>query len=175
MMPTICERPPRTAPSAGGGAALVRDVTAQWGVFALAGPNSRTLLKSLVRDAERETVLPNKRFPWLSSRDFEPLMRPTVALRVAYTGELGRELHHPIEMQTYVFDRLMEAGEPLGPRGALRRRDAGGTADLRRLFRRLRQVDRHGLRPPRSRGSRHSPQGPDAGEAPGRGGDRIDG
>ena len=117
---------------------LVRDVTAQWGVFALAGPNSRTLLKSLVRDAERETVLPNKRFPWLSSRDFEPLMRPTVALRVAYTGELGRELHHPIEMQTYVFDRLMEAGEPLGPRGALRRRDAGGTADLRRLFRRLR-------------------------------------
>ena len=37
-----------------------------------------------------------------------------VALRVAYTGELGWELHHPIEMQNYLFDRLMEAGEPLG-------------------------------------------------------------
>ena len=99
----------------GGGAVLVRDVTAQWDVFALAGPNSRTLLMSLVRDAERETVLSNKRFPWLSIRDFKLLMCPTVALRVAHTGELGRELHHPIEMQTFVFDRLMEAGEPLGP------------------------------------------------------------
>jgi dimethylglycine dehydrogenase len=42
------------------------------------------------------------------------MMCPTVALRVAYTGELGWELHHPIEMQNYLFDRLMEAGEPMG-------------------------------------------------------------
>ena len=44
----------------------------------------------------------------------ELLMCPVNALRVAYTGELGWELHHPIEMQNYLFDRLMEAGEPLG-------------------------------------------------------------
>jgi len=37
-------------------------------------------------------------------------------LRVAYTGELGWELHHPVEMQNYLFDRLMQAGEPLGLR-----------------------------------------------------------
>ena len=37
-----------------------------------------------------------------------------MALRVAYTGELGWELHHPIEMQNYLFDQLMAAGEPLG-------------------------------------------------------------
>ena len=43
-------------------------------------------------------------------------MCPVNALRVAYTGELGWELHHPIEMQNYLFDRLMEAGEPLGLR-----------------------------------------------------------
>ena len=42
------------------------------------------------------------------------MMCPVNALRVAYTGELGWELHHPIEMQNYLFDRLMEAGEPLG-------------------------------------------------------------
>ena len=41
-------------------------------------------------------------------------MCPVNALRVAYTGELGWELHHPIEMQNYLFDRLMEAGEHLG-------------------------------------------------------------
>jgi dimethylglycine dehydrogenase len=33
---------------------------------------------------------------------------------VAYTGELGWELHHPMEMQNYLFDQLMEAGEPHG-------------------------------------------------------------
>ena len=33
---------------------------------------------------------------------------------MAYTGELGWELYHPIEMQNYLWDRLMEAGEPAG-------------------------------------------------------------
>ncbi|MEO0654119.1 MAG: glycine cleavage T C-terminal barrel domain-containing protein, partial [Pseudomonadota bacterium] len=31
-----------------------------------------------------------------------------------YTGELGWELHHPMEMQNYLWDRLMEAGEAHG-------------------------------------------------------------
>jgi Glycine cleavage system T protein (aminomethyltransferase) len=41
-------------------------------------------------------------------------MCPVMAIRVAYTGELGWELHHPIEMQNYLWDRLMEAGAPFG-------------------------------------------------------------
>ena len=92
----------------------IHDVTTQHGVFALAGPNSRALLAKLIRDADPATALSNKRFPWLSARPIELLMCPVNALRVAYTGELGWELHHPIEMQNYLFDRLMEAGEPLG-------------------------------------------------------------
>ena len=92
----------------------IHDVTTQYGVFALAGPNSRALLSKLIRDADPATALSNKRFPWLSARRIELLMCPVNALRVAYTGELGWELHHPIEMQNYLFDRLMEAGEPLG-------------------------------------------------------------
>ncbi|EAQ04360.1 aminomethyl transferase family protein [Pseudooceanicola batsensis HTCC2597] len=90
------------------------DVTTQWGVFAIAGPKSRDVLKSLVRDADPGTVLSNTRFPWLSMRDIDLGMCPVRAIRVAYTGELGWELHHPIEMQTYLWDRLMEAGEPHG-------------------------------------------------------------
>jgi dimethylglycine dehydrogenase len=90
------------------------DVTTKWGVFALAGPASREVLKALIRDPEPETALSNKRFPWLSARRLELGMVPVRAIRVAYTGELGWELHHPIEMQTHLFDRLMEAGEPLG-------------------------------------------------------------
>jgi dimethylglycine dehydrogenase len=41
-------------------------------------------------------------------------MCPVRAVRVAYTGELGWELHHPIEMQTYLFDQLMAAGADMG-------------------------------------------------------------
>jgi dimethylglycine dehydrogenase len=98
------------------GEVLIHDVTTQWGVFAVAGPNARALLAGLIRDPEPATALGNRRFPWLSAQDVELLMCPTVALRVAYTGELGWELHHPIEMQNYLFDRLMAAGEPLGLR-----------------------------------------------------------
>lgn len=90
------------------------DVTAKWGVFAIAGPKSRDILNELVRDAEPETVLSNKRFPWLSTRDIELGMCPVRAIRVAYTGELGWELHHPMEMQNYLFDQLMTAGEHHG-------------------------------------------------------------
>ena len=90
------------------------DVTSQYGVFALAGPKSRDLLKKLIVDADPETALSNKRFPWLSCRDIELKMCPVKAIRVAYTGELGWELHHPMEMQNYLFDLLMEAGAEFG-------------------------------------------------------------
>jgi len=92
----------------------IHDVTTQWGVFAVAGPNSRNLLNRLVQDADPVTLLGNRRFPWLSARTIELGMCPVRAIRVAYTGELGWELHHPIEMQNYLFDRIMAAGEPMG-------------------------------------------------------------
>ncbi|MCU4654429.1 FAD-dependent oxidoreductase [Roseibacterium sp. SDUM158016] len=95
---------------AGGGWVDIHDVTTQWGVFAIAGPKSRDILKEIVKDADPDTVLGNKRFPWLSMREIELGMCPVRAIRVAYTGELGWELHHPIEMQTYLWDQLMAAG-----------------------------------------------------------------
>lgn len=92
----------------------IHDVTTQWGVFAIAGPNSRKILREIVKDANPDTVLGNKRFPWLSMRNIELGMCPVRAIRVAYTGELGWELHHPIEMQNYLFDLLLAAGEKHG-------------------------------------------------------------
>jgi dimethylglycine dehydrogenase len=100
--------------AAGGAHVDIHDVTTQWGVFAIAGPKSRDVLKEIVKDADPETVLGNKRFPWLSWREIELGMCPVRAIRVAYTGELGWELHHPIEMQAYLWDQLMAAGEPMG-------------------------------------------------------------
>ncbi|BBU57878.1 dimethylglycine dehydrogenase [Mameliella alba] len=90
------------------------DVTTQWGVFAIAGPKSRDVLKEIVKDADPSTVLGNKRFPWLTMRNIELGMVPVMAIRVAYTGELGWELHHPIEMQNNLWDQLTTAGEKHG-------------------------------------------------------------
>ena len=90
------------------------DVTTQWGVFAIAGPKSRDVLNEIVKDANPDTVLSNKRFPWLTMRNIELGMVPVRAIRVAYTGELGWELHHPIEMQNHLFDLLDKAGEKHG-------------------------------------------------------------
>ncbi len=88
----------------------VHDCTNQWGVFALAGPKSRKLLQSIVKAHDVKNALSNKNFPWLSWRKIEIGMCPVNAVRVAYTGELGWELHHPIEMQNYLFDQIFEIG-----------------------------------------------------------------
>ena len=96
------------------GQVIVQDITTQWGVFALAGPNSRKILQEIVRDADPATVLGNKRFPWLTMRNIELGMCPVRAIRVAYTGELGWELHYPIEFGRYLWDLLVTAGEKHG-------------------------------------------------------------
>ena len=90
------------------------DVTTKYGVFALAGPASRAILSELIKDADPETALSNKRFPWLSARQIQLGMCPVNAIRVAYTGELGWELHHPIEMQRYLWEQLLKAGAKHG-------------------------------------------------------------
>jgi dimethylglycine dehydrogenase len=91
-----------------------QNVTTQWGVFAIAGPKSRNVLNAVINDPDPSTALTNKRFPWLSAKKIELGMCPVNAIRVAYTGELGWELHHPMEMQNYLFDLLEKAGEPHG-------------------------------------------------------------
>ncbi|EJJ28967.1 GcvT family protein [Rhizobium sp. CF142] len=84
-------------------------ITQAYGVLVLAGPKSRDVLKKLTR-----TSLDNKDFPWLSGKEISVGAANAHALRVNFVGELGWELHHPIEMQNYIFDKLMEAGAEFG-------------------------------------------------------------
>ncbi len=84
-------------------------ITQGWGVLVLAGPKSRDVLKKLTRAS-----LDNKDFPWLSGKEISVGAATAHALRVNFVGELGWELHHPIEMQNYIFDKLMEAGAEFG-------------------------------------------------------------
>lgn len=81
-------------------------VTTQHGVLVLAGPQSRALLQKLT-DAD----LSNEAFKWLTGQFINVGFAQAHALRVNFVGELGWELHHPIEMQNYIFDELFKAGE----------------------------------------------------------------
>ncbi|MGE3831962.1 MAG: FAD-dependent oxidoreductase, partial [Parvibaculaceae bacterium] len=91
------------------GSVRLTPCTTQWGVLVLAGPRSRELLQKLT-----DTDLSNANFPWLSGQFINVGIAQAYAMRVNFVGELGWELHHPIEMQTTIFDLLMEAGKPLG-------------------------------------------------------------
>jgi dimethylglycine dehydrogenase len=80
------------------------------GVFVVAGPNARAVLAPLVD----RLSLSNKAFPWLSGRQATVGMAPVRLMRVNYVGELGWEIHHPIEYHNHIFDVLEEAGRPHG-------------------------------------------------------------
>ena len=92
----------------------IRDVSSQWGVFALAGPKSRLVLQETLGTSHGVDTLSNRKFPWLSVREIQLGMCPVRALRVSYTGSLGWELHHPIEMQNYLFDLIEAQGSKFG-------------------------------------------------------------
>jgi dimethylglycine dehydrogenase len=78
------------------------------GVLVVAGPKSRELL-SRVTDAD----LSNEAFPWLTGQFADIGLAPCRVVRVNFVGELGWEIHHPLEMQNHIFDALMAAGEGL--------------------------------------------------------------
>ena len=92
-----------------GGGVRIDKTTTQFGVLVLAGPRSREVMQA-VADIDMSSTA----FPWLTARPVSIGAAGVLALRVNFIGELGYELHHPIEMQNYIFDRLMEAGRPFG-------------------------------------------------------------
>ena len=85
------------------------NLTNSIGVLVVAGPKARDLMKKVSK-----TDFSNSNFPWLSSKKIEVGLAPTIAMRMNFVGELGWELHHPIEYQNHIFDVLMKAGEEFG-------------------------------------------------------------
>ena len=91
------------------GSVRIDRVTTQYGVLVLAGPRSREVLAKVC-----DEDLANAAFPWLTARHINIGAAGVIAMRVNFIGELGYEIHHPIEMQNYIFDRLMAAGAEFG-------------------------------------------------------------
>jgi dimethylglycine dehydrogenase len=91
------------------GSVVLENVSDGYGVLTLAGPRSRELLQGLTG-----ADLSGEAFPFFRARDLLVGEVPTFALRVSYVGELGFELHHPLDRQRALYDLLLEAGKPLG-------------------------------------------------------------
>lgn len=79
--------------------------SADWGMLAMSGPAARRILSGLT-DAD----LSNAAFPWLSGREIIVAGVPCYALRVSFVGELGWELHAPLDRIAALYDALFEAG-----------------------------------------------------------------
>jgi dimethylglycine dehydrogenase len=87
----------------------IRNISDQRGVLVLAGPRARDVLTPLA-----DASLENENFPWLTGQEIVVAGIPLIALRVNYVGELGWELHPPMERLADLYDALWQAGEAHG-------------------------------------------------------------
>lgn len=94
------------------GAARIEDVTEGWGTLSLMGPRARDVLASATRDDVSDGA-----FPFAHAREIGIAGQRVRALRITYVGELGWELHVPLDGLAEVYDALMATGHGLRPAG----------------------------------------------------------
>ncbi|MEM7334767.1 MAG: FAD-dependent oxidoreductase [Chloroflexota bacterium] len=87
----------------------VKDITLEKSVVIVAGPHARDVLSKLT-----ETDLTNANFRWLTGQEISIAGIDLIALRVNYVGELGWELHVPIDKAVDLYDTIWAAGEAFG-------------------------------------------------------------
>ncbi len=85
------------------------DITSSNAVLSLMGPKARHILETVTR-----ADVTNAGFPFGSTKTIGIAGCPVLAMRVTYVGELGWELHLPVEYATTVYTALMDAGADHG-------------------------------------------------------------
>jgi glycine cleavage system aminomethyltransferase T/glycine/D-amino acid oxidase-like deaminating enzyme len=89
--------------------ATVTDLTSAWTTLGLWGPRARDILSSLT-----SADVSHEGFPFARCRDIEIGPVRALASRISYVGDLGWELHVPLEQGARLWDAVWEAGEPHG-------------------------------------------------------------
>ncbi|MBM3124951.1 MAG: aminomethyl transferase family protein, partial [Chloroflexi bacterium] len=87
----------------------VTDITNDYSILILAGPHARSVLSKLT-----SADLSNAAFRWLTGKEIDVAGIRVRALRVNYVGELGWELHVPMNRVVALYDAVWAAGEELG-------------------------------------------------------------
>lgn len=83
----------------------LEDITDNHCTLSLMGPNARDVLQKVT-----DMDVSNQAFPFGTCQEIEIAGAPVKALRITYVGELGWELHFPIEHALPVYQSLMSAG-----------------------------------------------------------------
>ncbi|MEM6462540.1 MAG: FAD-dependent oxidoreductase [Pseudomonadota bacterium] len=91
------------------GSVVLDDITVRFGTLVIAGPKSREILAAIA-----DEDLSNEALPWLCAAPITVGMAKGLVLRVNYVGELGYELHMPLETMAAVHAQLLAAGEAHG-------------------------------------------------------------
>ena len=89
---------------------VITDVTAGEAVFAVMGPDSRSLLQKI-----SPNDFGNEAHPFGTMREIEIGMGLARAHRVTYVGELGWEIYASADQAAHIFENILEAGaKPCG-------------------------------------------------------------
>ena len=91
----------------------ISDITDDWSVLGVMGPNSRGLLQSLTK-----IDLSDEAFTFGTMKSVVIADVTCRALRMSYVGELGWELYVPVGQTEAVYSAVTEGGEPHGLRHA---------------------------------------------------------
>ncbi|MBM3573078.1 MAG: FAD-dependent oxidoreductase, partial [Alphaproteobacteria bacterium] len=91
------------------GSVVMTNVTSARAVINLCGPRARDVLAK-VADGD----VSNTGFPYMQARELSIGFAPVRALRVTYIGELGWELHVPMEYAQHLYDILWQTGQDHG-------------------------------------------------------------
>ena len=89
------------------------DITSANAVLALMGPKARHILEAVTKDD-----VSHEGFPFGRHKTISIAACPVRVLRVTYVGELGWELHLPVEYASAVYAALMQAGAAHGLQNA---------------------------------------------------------
>jgi dimethylglycine dehydrogenase len=91
------------------GSVQLSNTTSRVGTLTVAGPRSRDLIQPLT-----STDISHSAFRFFRCKEFHVGTVPVRALRVSFVGELGYELHTPMEYERKLYESLMEEGEKHG-------------------------------------------------------------
>jgi glycine cleavage system aminomethyltransferase T/glycine/D-amino acid oxidase-like deaminating enzyme len=91
------------------GSAAVADLTSAWTTLGLWGPRARAVLQAVTADDVSRAG-----FAFGTCREIEIGAAAVLASRISYVGELGWELHAPIEQGAALWDAVWDAGRPSG-------------------------------------------------------------
>ena len=88
-------------------AVVIEDITDQWAVLGIMGPNARNTLQPFT-----DTSLENDAFPFATSQNLTLAGVDLVATRLTYVGALGWELYIPTDQASSVYEAINETPIP---------------------------------------------------------------